>query len=164
MNHNRIEINKRLIGKPVKVLNNENEWFGTVVSVEDEETFSISDGEKVRSVDIFDIRSFNSLNLSMTVISSGGFLPSNNLSSILTNQTQIVNSGIYSLCDKNEDQNISFSECPKDFCAGNGTRHGEAIRPGSECECQCATDRPTYREDHNVCVNDLSSGENDEGA
>jgi hypothetical protein len=57
MNHNRIEINKRLIGKPVKVLNNENEWFGTVVSVEDEETFSISDGEKVRSVDIFDIRS-----------------------------------------------------------------------------------------------------------
>ena len=56
MNHNRIEINKRLIGKPVKVLNNENEWFGTVVSVEDEETFSISDGEKVRSVDIFDIR------------------------------------------------------------------------------------------------------------
>jgi hypothetical protein len=59
MNHNRIEINKRLIGKPVKVLNNENEWFGTVVSVEDEETFSISDGEKVRSVDIFDIRSLD---------------------------------------------------------------------------------------------------------
>ena len=59
MNSNRIEINKRLIGKPVKVLNNENEWFGTVVSVEDEETFSISDGEKLRSVDIFDIRSLD---------------------------------------------------------------------------------------------------------
>jgi hypothetical protein len=59
MNSNRIEINKRLIGKPVKVLNSENEWFGTVVSVEDEETFSISDGEKVRSVDIFDIRSLD---------------------------------------------------------------------------------------------------------
>ena len=59
MNHNRIEINKRLIGKPVKVLNNENEWFGTVVSVEDEETFSISDGEKLRSVDIFAIRSLD---------------------------------------------------------------------------------------------------------
>ena len=59
MNPNRIEINKRLIGKPVKVLNNENEWFGTVVSVEDEETFSISDGEKLRSVDIFDIRSLD---------------------------------------------------------------------------------------------------------
>jgi hypothetical protein len=59
MNSNRIEINKRLIGKPVKVLNSENEWFGTVVSVEDEETFSISDGEKLRSVDIFDIRSLD---------------------------------------------------------------------------------------------------------
>lgn len=59
MNPNRIEINKRLIGKPVKVLNSENEWFGTVVSVEDEETFSISDGEKIRSVDIFDIRSLD---------------------------------------------------------------------------------------------------------
>ena len=59
MNSNRIEINKRLIGKPVKVLNNENEWFCTVVSVEDEETFSISDGEKLRSVDIFDIRSLD---------------------------------------------------------------------------------------------------------
>jgi len=59
MNSTRIEINKRLIGKPVKVLNNENEWFGTVVSVEDEETFSISDGEKIRSVDIFDIRSLD---------------------------------------------------------------------------------------------------------
>jgi trk system potassium uptake protein TrkH len=41
-------------------------------------------------LNIFDIRSFNSLNLSMTVISSGGFLPSNNLSAILTNQTQII--------------------------------------------------------------------------
>jgi trk system potassium uptake protein TrkH len=41
-------------------------------------------------LNIFEIRSFNSLNLSMTVISSGGFLPSNNLSSILTDQTQIV--------------------------------------------------------------------------
>jgi hypothetical protein len=30
-----------------------------------------------------------------------------------TNQTQIVNGGIYSLCDKNGDQNISFSECYK---------------------------------------------------
>ncbi len=41
-------------------------------------------------LNIFDVRSFNSLNLSMTVISSGGFLPTNNLSSILINQTQIV--------------------------------------------------------------------------
>ena len=41
-------------------------------------------------LNFFDIRSFNSLNLSMTIISSGGFLPSNNLSSILINQSQIV--------------------------------------------------------------------------
>ena len=41
-------------------------------------------------LNIFDIRSFNSLNLSMTIISSGGFLPTNDLSSILTNQSQIV--------------------------------------------------------------------------
>jgi trk system potassium uptake protein TrkH len=41
-------------------------------------------------LNVFDIRSFNSLNLSMSIISSGGFLPTNNLTSILTNQTQIV--------------------------------------------------------------------------
>ena len=36
------------------------------------------------------IRSFNSFNLAMTIISSGGFLPINELSSILVNNTQIV--------------------------------------------------------------------------
>jgi trk system potassium uptake protein len=41
-------------------------------------------------LNIFGIRSFNSLNLSMTVVSSGGFLPVNELSSILVNETQIV--------------------------------------------------------------------------
>ena len=41
-------------------------------------------------LNIFGIRYFNSLNLAMTVISSGGFLPVNELSSILTNETQIV--------------------------------------------------------------------------
>ena len=41
-------------------------------------------------LNIFDIRMFNSLNLAMTVISSGGFLPSNNLSNILINNTQII--------------------------------------------------------------------------
>ena len=41
-------------------------------------------------LNIFDLRSFNSLNLSMTIISSGGFLPTNDLSSILTNQSQII--------------------------------------------------------------------------
>jgi len=37
-----------------------------------------------------DIRTFNSLNLAMTVISSGGFLPTNSLSNILLNNTQII--------------------------------------------------------------------------
>ena len=39
---------------------------------------------------LFDIRLFNSLNLAMTIISSGGFLPSNNLSNILINNSQVV--------------------------------------------------------------------------
>ena len=38
----------------------------------------------------FDMRLFNSLNLAMTIISSGGFLPSNNLSNILINNSQII--------------------------------------------------------------------------
>jgi len=36
------------------------------------------------------IRLFNSLNLAMTIISSGGFLPSNNLSNILINNYQVI--------------------------------------------------------------------------
>jgi len=41
-------------------------------------------------LNIFEIRIFNSLNMAMTVISSGGFLPSNNLFNILINDKQIV--------------------------------------------------------------------------
>jgi len=41
-------------------------------------------------LNIFEVRMFNSLNLAMTVISSGGFLPSNNLSNILINNSQII--------------------------------------------------------------------------
>ena len=41
-------------------------------------------------LNIFDVRMFNSLNLAMTIISSGGFLPSNNLSNILINNPQII--------------------------------------------------------------------------
>ena len=41
-------------------------------------------------LNIFGIRAFNSLNLAMTIISSGGFLPTNDLSSILINNTQVV--------------------------------------------------------------------------
>ena len=41
-------------------------------------------------LNLLNIRTFNSLNLAMTVISSGGFLPTNDLSSILLNNTQII--------------------------------------------------------------------------
>ena len=41
-------------------------------------------------LNLLNIRAFNSLNLSMTVISSGGFLPTDNLSSILLNSAQII--------------------------------------------------------------------------
>ena len=42
------------------------------------------------TLNIFEIRMFNSLNLAMTIVSSGGFLPSNNLSNILINNSQII--------------------------------------------------------------------------
>ena len=41
-------------------------------------------------LNIFEVRMFYSLNLAMTVISSGGFLPSNNLSNILIDNSQII--------------------------------------------------------------------------
>ena len=41
-------------------------------------------------LNIIGIRSFNSLNLAMTLISSGGFLPENDLSAILTKNSQII--------------------------------------------------------------------------
>ena len=41
-------------------------------------------------LNIFGIRSFNSLNLAMTLISSGGFLPVNDISSILNNDFQVI--------------------------------------------------------------------------
>ncbi len=41
-------------------------------------------------LNIFGIRTFNSLNLAMTVISSGGFLPDNELSVILISNIQII--------------------------------------------------------------------------
>ena len=48
-------------------------------------------------LNLFEIRMFNSLNLAMTVISSGGFLPSNNLSNILINNSQIILTSILML-------------------------------------------------------------------
>ena len=41
-------------------------------------------------LNLFNIRAFNSLNLSMTFISSGGFLPTNDLSNILIYNSQII--------------------------------------------------------------------------
>ncbi|WP_428080162.1 TrkH family potassium uptake protein [Candidatus Pelagibacter sp.] len=41
-------------------------------------------------LNLFGIRSFNSLNLAMTLISSGGFLPVNDLSTILVQNSQII--------------------------------------------------------------------------
>jgi trk system potassium uptake protein len=41
-------------------------------------------------LNLLNIRSFNSLNLAMTIISSGGFLPTNDLSNILINNLQII--------------------------------------------------------------------------
>ncbi len=41
-------------------------------------------------LNLFGIRSFNSLNLAMTIISSGGFLPANELSLILVNDLQVI--------------------------------------------------------------------------
>ena len=41
-------------------------------------------------LNIFGLRSYNSLNLAFTIISSGGFLPVDNLSSILITNTQII--------------------------------------------------------------------------
>ena len=41
-------------------------------------------------LNIFDFRSFISLNLSMTLIASGGFLPSNSVEAILNSQTKII--------------------------------------------------------------------------
>ena len=41
-------------------------------------------------LNLISIRIFDSLNLSFTIISSGGFLPSNELSNILRNNTQII--------------------------------------------------------------------------
>ncbi len=41
-------------------------------------------------LNLFGIRTFNSLNLAMTIISSGGFLPTNDLSLILVQNSQVI--------------------------------------------------------------------------
>ena len=57
MNDAKIQANKRLIGKTIKILNSDFEWTGEVIDVKDESTFLVSNGETLIAVDIFDIRS-----------------------------------------------------------------------------------------------------------
>lgn len=59
MKESKLDINSRLVGKTVKVLDPEGEWVGEVTAVKDEETFIVSNGDALVSVDIFDIRSLN---------------------------------------------------------------------------------------------------------
>ena len=53
----RLDINKKLIGKSVRVLDSDGEWVGDVVDVKDEDTFIVSNGNTLVAVDIFDVRS-----------------------------------------------------------------------------------------------------------
>ena len=59
MKESKHDINSRLVGKTVRVLDPDGEWIGEVAAVKDEETFVVSNGETLVSVDIFDIRSLN---------------------------------------------------------------------------------------------------------
>jgi len=55
----KLEINKRMIGKTIKVLDNEFEWLGEIVDVKDQDTFIVSNGDSLVAVDIFDVRSID---------------------------------------------------------------------------------------------------------
>lgn len=57
MNDAKIQANRRLIGKTIKILDSDFEWVGEVIDVKDEDTFLVSNGETLVTVDIFDIRS-----------------------------------------------------------------------------------------------------------
>lgn len=59
MNDLKIEINKKMIGKTVKVLEHEYQWIGEIVDVKDENTFIVSNGDGLIPVDIFNIRSID---------------------------------------------------------------------------------------------------------
>lgn len=59
MNQLKIEVNKKLIGKSVKVIDGESDWIGFVVDVINEETFLVSNGAISFEVDIFNIRSID---------------------------------------------------------------------------------------------------------
>ncbi len=59
MKETKLDINSRLVGKTVRILDPEGEWVGEVTAVKDQDTFLVSNGNTLVSVDIFDIRSLN---------------------------------------------------------------------------------------------------------
>jgi hypothetical protein len=59
MKETKLDINSRLVGKTVRVLDPDGEWVGEVSAVKDEYTFLVSNGNTLVAVDIFDIRSLN---------------------------------------------------------------------------------------------------------
>jgi len=59
MKETKLEINSRLVGKTVRVLDPEGEWVGEVTALKDQDTFLVSNGVSLVAVDIFDIRSLN---------------------------------------------------------------------------------------------------------
>ena len=59
MKEKKLDINSRLVGKTVRVLDPDGEWVGEVTAVKDQETFPVSNGNTLVAVDIFDIRSLN---------------------------------------------------------------------------------------------------------
>ena len=57
-NENKIEINRRMIGKSVLVLGDGSDWTGVISGVLDSSTFQILDNKgNNKQVDIFDVRS-----------------------------------------------------------------------------------------------------------
>ena len=57
-NENKIDINKRMIGKSVLVLGDGSDWTGVISGVLDSSTFQILDNKgNNKQVDIFDVRS-----------------------------------------------------------------------------------------------------------
>jgi len=59
MKETKLDINSRLVGKTVRVLDPDGEWVGEVTAVKDQDTFLVSNGNTLVAVDIFDIRSLN---------------------------------------------------------------------------------------------------------
>jgi len=57
--NDKIEINKKMIGKQVRVVADSFEWAGEVVDVKDSETLLVANGSGLVAVNIFDVRSIN---------------------------------------------------------------------------------------------------------